>query len=307
MRTLSAVLCLMLGVALASSAVELPEELKHLAPALENEEQTVEAVRALHMEKWKFHQEVEAKKMFWEGPGEELKQLIDQAQAGLQLTRTAYELALASYPNNARLHNYLGELLYDGFDDQPAALREWNLALSHDSKLSSAYNNIGIYLTHVGQYKEGLRHLDRALELDPEHSDYLYNLVQTYLTNTPQVAEIRGWKEEKVCREALKLSKKAAKLSPDDFSLQRDHALNFHVVINYGYDVNLKEAAAAWETARAKASTPDQKLESWLHEARLWLGAKDKENSLRCLEEARKLRPESEVIARLTKQAQELS
>lgn len=291
----------------SAGAADLPAELKPVEQALTNEEHAVVTVRALHLEKRRFAQEVEGKKLTWAGTEEEFNVLYQEAVRGLQIAKQGYELALASFPKNAALHNYFGELLYDELGEEPAALREWNLALSLDPEHSAAYNNLGIHLLHVGQYKEGLRHLDRAIELDDENPDYLFNLVQAYLAHLPDIEKIRGWKKEKVCKEALKLSKKAAHLSPDDFSLLRDHALNYFVVANYDVDINFKDAVKAWQDARAKAPRQDQVYESWLHEARMWMKAKDGAEALRCIGEARKLKPEGgEVLDKMTQQAEAL-
>lgn len=297
MRLLYVVL---LTAGLSTGAEELPRELEHLA-AVQEESPLVEAIRDFDQAQIALAaaDRGEAEKLVKSGGKEQGKAKLEEARKRVELVRKAYEWGLTRYPRNARLHNYYGELLYDEYKDFAAAIRQWYLALQEDPKLANAHNNLGIHLFHSGDYRMGLERLDEALRLDPNHPDFLFNMAQMYLVYSPQIQELRGWKKEKVYREAMKLSKKAAEVSPEDFALLQDYAVNFYAGENFGADVKWKDAARAWQLARAKAGKPDQVFYTWLNEARVWLKEGDAQQAKSCLEESLKVYPQSEVARNL--------
>ena len=287
---------LLLTAGLAAATEELPGELEHLA-TVQEEAPLVEAIRDFDQAQIALAvtDRGEADTLAKSGGKEQAQAKLDAARKRVELVRKAYEWGLTRYPKNARLHNYYGELLYDEYKDFAAALRQWYLALQEDPKLANAHNNLGIHLFHSGDYRMGLERLDEALRLDPNHPDFLFNMAQMYLVYSPQIQELRGWKKEKVYREAMKLSKKAAAVSPEDFALLQDYAVNFYAGENFDADVKWKDAASAWRSARAKAGKPDQVFYTWLNEARVWLKEGDAQQAKTCLEEALKVYPQSEV------------
>jgi tetratricopeptide (TPR) repeat protein len=221
------------------------------------------------------------------------------AKHRFELIRIAYEFVLKHYPNNARALTYYGEVLYDRFGELDGAVRAWHLAVSLDPKLSVPLNDLGIHCCHAGEYAMGLSYYDKALKLEPNNPDYLFNLAQTYLVNFPQVEKIRKWKKEKVYREAMKLSKKAATLDPKDFELVQDYAFNFFVAENFGVKADWKDAARAWQQAREVARTEDERFNAWLNEGRVWIRAKNKTQARTCLEAALKIHTNNEVVKQL--------
>ena len=124
---------------------------------------------------------------------------------------------------------------------------------------------------------------------------FLFNLTQFYLNHAPQIGELRGWKKEKVYKEAMKLSKKAASLSPEDFSLQKDYALNFFTAANFGVEADWKSSAKAWEAAREIADNDTDLFLTWLNEARAWIKAEENERAIPCLKEAITLHPDGQA------------
>lgn len=240
-----------------------------------------------------------------EGKKEEAEQQVQRANAELMLARQAYERALQRYPGNAELHNYYGEILFDRFEEREKGVGEWRKAVERDDKLSSAYNNLGIYLCHNGEYVEGLQNLDKAVLLEPENPDYQYNLAQIYLTNWPQVMKFRKWTAGEVYAAAMKASESAAKLSPQDFDLVVDYARNFFVAEQMSVTPDWKTAAAAWETARKLVRNQDEEFNTWLNEARAWYKGGEGGKAEKCCEAALKIRPQSMVAKELLSMARE--
>ncbi|HNR36288.1 MAG TPA: tetratricopeptide repeat protein [Candidatus Hydrogenedentes bacterium] len=213
--------------------------------------------------------------------------------------RQGYEYVLRQYPSNARGQNYYGELLYDRFGEIAGAVRAWELASSLDPKFSAPFNNLAIHHCHTGNYAQGLYCYDRALSLDPDMADYRYNLAQMYLVNFPEVQKLRKWDKAKVYREAMKLSKRAKELAPDDFDIVQDYAVNFFAGGDFGVKINWKDAAKAWQDTRAIARTDEERFYAWLNEARVWIRAEDRSRAAACLEEALRIRPDSAVAKKL--------
>lgn len=277
------------------------DELAPLREKLADEPAFVEAVRSF--DRVHVHlAEADAlmgSKLRENGQEEAAKERFDSARAHVELVRKAYAFALKHYPNNARLHNFYGELLLDYFKDPSAAAKEWNTALMLDDELAAAHNNLGMYLLHGGRYSEGLRHMERALDLDDENPDFLFNMAQIYLIHGPQVQARHDWSERKVYKEAMEMSKKAAKLAPEDFDILQDYAVNFFAAENFGVDAKWKHAARAWEDAREHARNDTERFYTWLNEARAWIRKGDEEEAGRCLLKALELRPQSDVAKRL--------
>ncbi|NIA15603.1 MAG: hypothetical protein GWP08_16190 [Nitrospiraceae bacterium] len=282
-------------------AAGLPDELSALSAVADNEQQLLEAVRAYDLQQIALAQ--------WDRDLAEkharaketalAKERIAQAQRRLQNIRLAYEYLLSNYRNNARAHTYYGELLYDHFGDQAGALRAWQLATSLDKTLSAPLNDLAIHYCHNGMVRRGLQHYEKALELDPDNPDYLFNVVQTYLTHPAEIESAKGWGKTKVYEEAMKMSKRAASLSPDDYTLAQDYAMNFYAAEKFGAQTDWTEAAAAWQLARPLAEKSVETFHTWLNEGRVWLNAGEPAKARACLEQARALRPDSPVVDKL--------
>ncbi|MEA3366315.1 MAG: hypothetical protein U9Q79_11810, partial [Candidatus Hydrogenedentes bacterium] len=103
---------------------------------------------------------------------------------------------------------------------------------------------------------------------------------------------------KKVYRRAMKMSKKAAELS-NEYELIEDYAVNFFAAEHFQLEADWGDAARAWQWAREEARTDVEEFYTWLNEARVWIEDGKEAKARTCLEEALKLRPESEVAANL--------
>ncbi|HOZ47771.1 MAG TPA: tetratricopeptide repeat protein [Candidatus Hydrogenedentes bacterium] len=267
----------------------------------QSEDDVVEAVRRFHrlqqaLFDWDADQ-VEALEQNGDSRLASLKR--EQAHQRLLSVRRAYEDALKRYAANARLTNDYGELLYDAFGEAEAAVRLWQSAKHLDPNFSAPYNNLAIHYCHEGAYRLGIDHYRRALELDPDHPDYLFNLAQTYLIHSPQVREILQWTNERTYAEAMRLSERAAAMAPDDFALVRDYAMNFFAAERFGVLPDWRKAAEAWAAARPLATTREDEFNAWLYEARAWIRYPDTQRAGACLEKALTLFPDSPIARAL--------
>ena len=239
------------------------------------------------------------------GPGE-ADALVEDARKNLAMARQAYELGLRRHPDNPSLQNYLGELLYDRFDEQQRAVELWLKAVAADAAHGRAHNNLGIHYFHAGAYGEGLKHLDAALALEPDNPDYLFNMAQMYLVHWPNIMTLRQWTAAETYAEAMRVSGKAAALAPGDFELVRDHALNFFAAERMNTKPDWKKAAKAWVAARKAARNQDEVFYTWMNEGRVWLRAQNGREAERCFLEAVALRPQSGLAQGLLTDARSL-
>jgi len=240
-----------------------------------------------------------------EGNKEGSKKEIERANAELLLARQAYESALQRYPGQAVLHNYYGELLFDRFDEQEKGVAEWRKAIELDPRQSRAFNNLGIYLCHQGQYVDGLDNLDKALLLEPENPDYLYNIAQIYLAHWAKIMSIKKWTADELFKAAMKASEASARFAPTEYDLVSDYALNFFVAEQLGVTPDWEAAASAWGAARKLARNPEEEFNTWLNEGRVWYRADKPDKTEKCCDEALKIRPGSMVAEELKNIARE--
>lgn len=290
------------------TAVPVYPEVARLEAFLDNEAEFVERARTFD----RLHTRLadlllaRATALQKEGGSGEGAALVEDARKNLAMARQAYELGLRRYPDNPPLQNYLGELLYDRFDEQQRAVELWSKAVARDAAHGRAHNNLGIHCFHVGQYAEGLKHLDAALALEPDNPDYLFNMAQMYLVHWPNLMTLRKWTAAETYAEAMRVSEKAAALSPKDFELTRDHALNFFAAERMNAQPDWKRAAKAWTAARRAARNDDEVFNTWMNEGRVWLRARSGKEAERCFLAAAALRPQSRLAQGLLTDARSL-
>ena len=76
------------------------------------------------------------------------------------------EKSIARYPDNPHAHNLLGVAL-QAQNQIREAMVEYNLAIQLDPRFALAHFNRGYLLLRVGNVKEGLEALGKAVELEP--------------------------------------------------------------------------------------------------------------------------------------------
>jgi tetratricopeptide (TPR) repeat protein len=276
-------------------------ELLPLAEIIHLEDKALDAIRRFDLLQHEFAAwDVDmARRLHGKGDEAAAQMKLEDARSRMDGIRWTYEAFLEHYPRNARALNYLGELLYDAFHEEAAAIRNWKMAASIDPELSMVFNNMGIHYCHRGDYAMGFRCFERTLELEPDNPDYLFNVAQIYLTNRRQAMERYGWKPKRLYKEAMELSRRATEQAPDDFTLAQDYAVNFFVGEEMGVEPDWKAAADAWKRARSLAEYEDQVFFAWLNEARAAAKGGLKARALAALEQALLLKPESKAAKSL--------
>ena len=294
------VLCaaVLVGVAGSGQAQQQAlDELEGLRSILDQETAALDALRQYHLTQQELIEwDVDmAQQLRMNGDQDAANAKLEEAGNRARLIGVAYGEFMGKYPQNPRGLTYYGEYLYDFTGEKAEAVRNWKLAERLDPELSIPLNNLGIHYCHSGDYSQGLRYFERTLELEPDNPDYLFNIVQIYLTNRQPVKTRYKWNDKKLYREAMKFSKRAAELDPTDFSLIQDYAVNFFAAEAFEVKVDWKEAMSAWVRARELATYPHEVFYTWLNEARAAIKGHHYGRARTCLEEALKLRPDSRV------------
>lgn len=284
---------------------EIPRQLRGFVPLLSEETKALDTLRHFHlvqgdMLEW----DLDQARTLAEREDIAAEAKVNDARERVEVLRKAYEMFLEHYPSNARALTYYGELLYDRFDEMPRAIQNWKLATSLDPELAIAWNNLGIHYCHAGDYHMGFNALEKALEIEPDNPDFLFNMTQAYLVHSQHATLRYGWDKKKLYKEAMKLSKQAMQEDPGDFTLAQDYAVNFFAAENFGLEPDWRKAAQAWDRARELARTEDERFYAWLNAARAYQEAGQTAKAHACAVDALRLKPESEAARRIAGQTE---
>ena len=107
---------------------------------------------------------------------------FDHTPARLALAEAALQAATRLRPDAAETHLARAQYLYNGLRDYAGALAELEIArraLPNDPRL---FELTGYILRRRGQQEEGLRNLERAVELDPRNFYTLQQIALSYQT-----------------------------------------------------------------------------------------------------------------------------
>src|SRR5207247_772646 len=104
----------------------------------------------------------------------------DHTPARLALAEAAVQAATRLRPDAAETHLARAQYLYHGLRDYAGALAELEIArraLPNDPRI---FEFTGYILRRRGQQEEGLRNLERAVELDPRNFNILQQIAVSY-------------------------------------------------------------------------------------------------------------------------------
>jgi TolB-like protein/class 3 adenylate cyclase/Tfp pilus assembly protein PilF len=105
----------------------------------------------------------------------------DHTPARLSLAERAMQSALQLRPDAPEVHIARADYLYRGYLDYPGALNELAIARRSLPNDSGIFELTGYILRRQGKMEEGLRNLERALELDPRNVSLLQQISGSYM------------------------------------------------------------------------------------------------------------------------------
>lgn len=291
---------------LGAIAADLPDEIRHLE-TIEDETAAVDAMRNFQLlqdalVEW----DIELAAQYAEGEDQALADAkAEDIRRRLKAVEAGWRYLLGRYPENPRVNNYYGEYLYDHTREKSAAVRHWLQAIAVDRDFSPAHNNLGVHYLHNGSIRLGLQHLHTAVELDPDHPDYLFNITQAYLNYRRDVQRWYNKDLKEVYNAAMKFSRHAAEMAPKDYEIVQDYATNFYAAENFGVKPDWKTAAIAWETAIQVAPDTVRRFYATLNKARVLIRMEKWAEAAALLERSLELQPDSEMAAGLLAQCRE--
>lgn len=291
---------------MAAMCAELPPEVAHLEE-IEDEKEAVDAMRNYQLVQETLVQwDSELATQYMDGDEEALAQAkAEDLRRRLQAVKAGWEYLLERYPDNPRVHNYYGEYLYDHTRDQPGGIQHWLQAVALDDAFAPAHNNLGVHYLHTGSVRLGLQHLHTAIETDPNHPDYLFNITQAYLNYRRDVQRWYEKDQKKVYEDAMEFSRRAAELASNDLEIVQDYAVNFYAAENFDVAPDWSRAAAAWDNVIAIAVKPMDRYYAILNKARVMIRMKKWPEAIALLEQCLEIEPESEVVTSLLTQCRE--
>src|SRR4029077_4629619 len=106
--------------------------------------------------------------------------LIDHTAERLASAETALNAAFRLRPDAGEAHLARAENLYYGYLDYDGALAELDIARRTLPNYPRVFELTGYILRRRGKHEEGLRNLQRALELDPRNLDFMQQIAISY-------------------------------------------------------------------------------------------------------------------------------
>jgi len=137
------------------------------------------------------------------------------------------------------------------------SLEQLKKAVEIDPRSAPAWNNLANYYGHYGEVRYAFPAYEKAVELRPFESLYLYNLATTVFLFRKDAAEYYQCDEQAVFERALGLYRKVRELRPDSFRYAFDFAQTY-------YGVKPAPATTPEGKAEAEKRLADQAMEAWM-------------------------------------------
>jgi TolB-like protein/class 3 adenylate cyclase/Flp pilus assembly protein TadD len=164
--------------------------------------------------------------------------LIDHTAERLASAETALNAAFRLRADAGEAHLARAENLYYGYLDYDGALAELDIARRTLPNYPRVFELTGYILRRRGKHEEGLRNLERALELDPRNLDFMQQIAISY-------ALLRRYSEE------ADILNRGLAIKPDDVETKVARAF---VELDWKADTRLLHQALASISAKEPAA-----------------------------------------------------
>ena len=231
------------------------------------------------------------------GKGEQLERDIRSAFGEVV---ALYDRYLKDHPDDARAHYDLGEHYYSEVQEESRAAELWRRAIELDPTFDEAHNSLAVQCADSAQHEKALRHIRKAIELNPDVAVYHFNAATFYFNFRLAAMELFGWDLPRVWKEMMAEYERSLELDPANFTAAEGCAQCFYFAHYFGVGKQYDEAQAAWERVLPLAPDRGQKVMVLTNLARFSLLAGDRDAARRYLEQALQLEPR-DPAARLLK------
>lgn len=182
--------------------------------------------------------------------------------------RKAYEDFIRRNPRHARAELAYGSFLCD-LHEEDEGVRHMERARELDPRNPAVWNNLANYHGHHGTVKKAFEYYGKAIELAPNEPVYLQNLATTVYLFRTDAKELYGLTEEKVFDKSLELYRRAIQLDPKSFTLATDYAQSYYGI----KPLRTGDALKAWKHAAEIAGDAIEREGVYLHMARVELNS----------------------------------
>ncbi len=145
----------------------------------------------------------------------------------LDPVKKAYEEFLQRNPKHARAHLAFGSFLQE-IREEEEGVKHWEKAREIDPKNPASWNNLANYYGHRSPVEKSFEYYAKAIELNPNEPVYYQNFATTVYLFRKHAMEFYKISENEVFDKALGLYRQAMKLAPTDFVLATDYAQSFY-------------------------------------------------------------------------------
>ena len=178
--------------------------------------------------------------------------------------KKSYRDFLERNPKHVRAHLAFGSFLNE-IREEDEGIKHWEKALELDPKNPASWNNLANNYGHHGPVKKAFEYYAKAIELNPNEPVYRWNFATTVYLFRKDAMEFYEIDETQVFDKALDLYRQAMKLAPNDFILASDYAQSF-----YGTKPpRMKEGLVAWTEAMKIARDDIEREGVRIHLARI--------------------------------------
>ena len=138
-----------------------------------------------------------------------------------------YENFLQRHPKHVKAHLAYGSFLNE-IQEEDEGVKHWEKARDLDPRNPAAWNNLANHYGHRGPVTNAFEYYARAIAIDPNEPVYYQNFATSVYLFRRDAMEFYNIDETAVFDKALDLYRKAMKLAPTDFILASDYAQSFY-------------------------------------------------------------------------------
>ncbi len=234
--------------------------------------------------------------------GEQLERDITAAFAELA---ALYEEYLKEHPEDARAHYDLGVLWYHEGENEDQARTLWLRTLQLDPDYHPAHNSLAVHYADTGKHDKALRHVSRALELDPNVAMYHFNAATFYFNFRTTAMKMFDWDLGRCWQKVVSEYEEALRLDPGNYVFARDYAQSFYFAVHFKVEPDYSRAREVWKQALGAALSASERAMVCTHLARVSLCLHDYGAAREYLEQALTLRPNNPVALLLQRKIAE--
>jgi len=234
--------------------------------------------------------------------GEQLERDIKAAFARVV---ALYERYLKEHPDDARAHYGFGVLCYWEGEDERRAEAHWLRTIELDPGYDLAHNALAVHYADAGEPDKALKHISKALSLNPGVAMYHFNAATFYFNFRKPAMRMFGWDLGRCWQKVTSEYEEALRLAPGNYVFARDYAQSFYFAVHFKVEPDYSRAREVWGRALALAPSTWERVMVLTNLARVSCFVGDRDAARGYLDQALTLNPGNPVALRLQRKMAE--